>query len=87
MINLNFSISNPWSTTFDIKWARVFALTTYKSLEMALYRCGTIVGFGFNITGFKRDHAGFTIDLYLCGYNVSIVFYDIRHHDQRENNE
>lgn len=87
MIGFRFKIYNPFLADPDEGWKtiadRSWRLTTYKNVELALYRApGTWLNVGCHYYA-KRpyDHAGFSIDLALFGYEFQIVLYDSRHRD------
>lgn len=79
MIYLGFALRNPFSQRFDVIKEFNLSVTQNKTLEIGFYKGNTIIGFGFNVTGFKQDHKGFDLDLELLGYNFTVMFYDNRH--------
>jgi len=86
MIELNFSISNPWykyqqhSAYFNKSW-RVFK---NKAFEVQVQN-GTdeLLGFSLNWS-VRTDHAGLLIRLYFLHRFLYVNFYDIRHWDYDE---
>ena len=82
MIFIGFALRNPWSQSFDIVFYKAFAISKNKSIEISLYKNNCIVEGSFGITGFKQDHAGFSFDLGLFGYDLDFIFYDNRHYER-----
>ena len=83
MINFNFLLRNPFSHRWDNIFNRSWILTKHKAAEFEVYRDTTIVGFAFQWT-IRQDHAGMGLDLGLCGYTISMQYYDTRHWNQEE---
>ena len=85
MINLSFTISNPWSKTWRPLWSRSYN-TPFKNkhIEIETIRDITIASFEFKITA-NQSHAGLYLGLGLLGYNVNFTFYDSRHWNYQEN--
>jgi len=88
MINLNFTISNPWSSRWDILWnkSKFIGKNYYrnKAVEFNGYRTNHIINVDFN---FKPvgDHGGARIMLGVFGFDVELHFYDTRHWDYDTN--
>jgi hypothetical protein len=82
MIFIGFALRNPWSQRFSIIFDKAFAISKNKSIEISLYKNNCIIEGSFSITGFKQDHAGFSFDLGLFGYNLDFIFYDNRHYER-----
>ena len=82
MINLNFSITNPWRTSkiWDILWSKSGSITENKAWEFNGYRTGYIINLEFEWT-LQGDHAGARIMLGVVGYEAELAFYDTRHWD------
>jgi hypothetical protein len=79
MINLNFSIRNPWSNKFKNLWCRSYKTPfEHKFIELEMYKDSTIVSFMFNWT-IRQSHAGLDLEVGLIGYCVRFNFYDGRH--------
>lgn len=79
MINLNFSIRNPWSNKFKNLWCRSYRTPfEHKFIELEIYKDSTIVSFMFNWT-IRQSHAGLDLEVSLIGYCVRFNFYDGRH--------
>jgi hypothetical protein len=82
MINLDFSIVNPWRTDkiWDILWSKSRLITQNKAWEFNGYRTGRIINLQFEWT-LQGDHAGTRIMLGVFGYEAELAFYDTRHWD------
>ncbi len=78
MINLRFSLTNPWSDLFDAGWSWGKVLTKNKACELQLYRCNTILEGQFEITT-RQDHAGVRLEFGLLSYVLAFNLYDTRH--------
>jgi len=86
MINLNFSIANPWRRDlWDILWSKHGSITGNKAWEFNGYRTGHIIDVALDVR-FKGDHAGARVMLVLLGYGVELHVYDVRHWDCDKNN-
>lgn len=84
MIYIEFVIRNPFSKRYDLVKNWVIAASQNKTIEVGVYRNNAIIGCSFGITGFKQDHAGFSFDIDLLGYNLDFTFYDNRHYEDRK---
>jgi hypothetical protein len=85
VINLNFSIANPWRRDlWNILWNISRSITKHKAVEFNGYRTGYIIDVEFNMS-FTGDHAGARVMLALLGYAVELHFYDMRHWDYDRN--
>jgi len=80
MINLNVTVSNPWSNRWDILWTKSQVLFANKAVEFNGYRTGSLITVDFGLS-FRTDHAGMRLMLGLFGYEVELHFYDTRHWD------
>jgi hypothetical protein len=81
MINLNFSITNPWSQDlWNVLWNISRSITKHKAVEFNGYRTGHVIGVEFHLR-VKGDHAGARVMLVLLGYGAELHFYDLRHWD------
>lgn len=79
MINLNFTIRNPWSKRFDSIYARHGSTPFAKKFwELQLYKSSDVIAITVEVTH-RQDHAGFRLELGLFGYNIDFNFYDNRH--------
>jgi hypothetical protein len=80
VINLNFSIANPWRTdkVWDILWSKSGSITRNKAWEFNGYRTGYFIDVEFCWT-LQGDHAGARIMWGVFGYEVELQFYDTRH--------
>ena len=85
MINLNFSIANPWRRDlWNILWNIGRSITKHKAVEFNGYRTGHVIDVEFDLR-FTGDHAGARVMLGLLGYAVELHFYDMRHWDYDRN--
>lgn len=81
MINLKFSLENPWWNRFDnIKSWTGKTPFKHKFWEAQVMRSDDIVAFDLRITT-RTDHAGVDLWVGLLGYSVNLQFYDSRHWD------
>ena len=85
MIDLSFTISNPWSKTWRPLWSRSYN-TPFKNkhIEIETMRDNTIASFEFKITA-NQSHAGLYLGLSLLGHRINFTFYDSRHWDYTHN--
>ena len=81
MINVKFTIENPWWNRFANIWCHS-GKTPFKHTfwEIQLMKSDDIVAFDLRITT-RTDHAGAELWLGLLGYAVNLHFYDNRHWD------
>lgn len=81
MINVDFSITNPWSNRFSNLWCCSFE-TPFKNkyIELELCKDTNIISLAVQLTT-RRDHSGLNIELGLLGYSFNFRFYDCRHWD------
>ena len=86
MINLHFSIDNPWAKkNYKSLFCRSGEITKYTSWEFEIIRYNyTIADFGINYT-VRQDHAGFSLSLGLFGYIIYFMMLDSRHWDNTNN--
>jgi hypothetical protein len=85
MINVNFTINNPWSNCWNS--IKVWHGTTplpYKFWEIQIMKTADIICIDFSLTH-MRDHAGLEIELGLFGWNTNFKLYDSRHWNNVEN--
>jgi hypothetical protein len=80
MIFIGFALRNPWSKRFVIVFDKAIKVTRNKSIEITLYKNTCLLEFGFSVTSFKQDHAGFSFDIGVFGYNFEFMFSDNRHY-------
>ena len=79
MINLQFSIRNPFSQRF--RAIRSWAGTTpfkFKFWEFEIYQCEKLITLGFEVT-VRQDHAGASAEIGVLGYCAQFTWYDGRH--------
>ena len=82
MINLDFTINNPFSDLFEIVASTSKLLTKYKAVEANMYRTATIIKLSLAYS-IRRNHAGLQLEVGLFGYNFELHFYDTRHWDNK----
>ena len=81
MINLKFTIENPWWTRFEsIKCWHGSTPFKNKFWEVQVMKSDDIIAFDLRITH-RCDHAGPDLWLGLLGYAVNAKIYDSRHWD------
>jgi len=79
MINLNFSLQNPFSKRqWESFVERCGRLTKNKAWEVQVCRGSYLFSIDFRLT-FRQDHAGLFVGLGICGYELLINVHDIRH--------
>lgn len=84
MINIEFSISNPFSERFGHILLRHGSITRNKSWEFNIYRGTNIFTMLLRYTA-RQDHAGLKLQFGLFGYECDLYLYDTRHWDYKEN--
>ena len=82
MINLDFTINNPFSDRFRIVASTSKLLTKYKAVEANIYCTANIIKLSL-VYSSRQDHAGLQIEFGLFGYDFELHFYDIRHWDYK----
>lgn len=85
MININFTIRNPWSNQFKNIWNRSWS-TPFKNkfIELEVIKDVTLISFQFNWT-IRQSHAGLELEAGLFGYCIQFNLYDSRHWDYDNN--
>lgn len=79
MINLNFSLRNPWSNCFENLWCRAYGTPfKHKFIELEFYKDSSFLSCSFAWT-IRQSHAGLDFELGLLGYCFHFNFYDSRH--------
>lgn len=78
MINIYFSIRNPWATKFGPLKHYYGSFSKNKAWEVTFCKTSDLVGLIINIT-YQQDHAGLHFSLALFGYSLDISVYDCRH--------
>jgi len=78
MINLDFTISNPFSKRFRILASKCKMLTKHKAVEANIYCTANIIKLSL-VYSSRQDHAGLCIEVGLFGYECELNFYDTRH--------
>jgi hypothetical protein len=83
MINLSFSILNPYSKDFFKNiYNRSGKITKNKSWEFEIYKQDhTLFDFNIDTCIVGKDHAGINVLLGLLSYVVCAKIYDTRHWD------
>jgi len=87
MINLNFAIGYPFtSTSFNHIFNYVCGTPfKHKYFEFEVFQdCENLIHFKFDWTT-KCDHAGVRLELGLFGYELVFQLYDNRHWDYKKN--
>jgi hypothetical protein len=81
MINLKFSVTNPWWNRFDSLYS-TSGSTPFKNKfwEIQTLKSDDILTFDLRVTT-RQDHAGIDLWLGFFGYAVNLQFYDNRHWD------
>lgn len=85
MIQLRFSLNNPW---WEDRFESILAkagntLFKNKFWEFQILKVSDLVAFDLRIT-YRCDHAGADLWLGLLGYAVNFVLYDNRHWDYEQ---
>ena len=83
MFYAGFVLRNPWSNRFSVVKEKTISISTNKAVEVGIYRNNAILGGSIGITAFNQDHAGFSLDIELLGWNFDFIFYDKRHHNDK----
>ena len=83
MINLNFTLSNPWSRTFRIVSGKSGSFILSKAWEVNIYRTANILNIVCTVNS-RRDHAGIRLEVGLLGYEIELHLYDVRHWDYQK---
>lgn len=85
MINLRFTIENPFTDRFESidVWSGSTPIE-HKYWECQTMKSNDIVAFDLRYTT-RRDHAGLELWLGLFGYAVNFQIYDHRHWDYDKN--
>jgi len=80
MINLTFSITNPFwnSDYFASVYEKHGKISEHKCWEIQGMRDDSILAVDFRITS-REDHAGITLELGLVGHRIAFQIYDNRH--------
>jgi hypothetical protein len=79
MINLSFTLSNPFSSRYSSVYdTSGKTWMPHKFWEFEIYKNSSIIGFSFDLT-MRTDHAGFGFSFELFGWRVDYRFYDSRH--------
>jgi hypothetical protein len=81
MLNLRFSIENPWASgEFKSLYVYHKKLSTYKCIEVQVMRYRKIFAEAeLSIRPKTRDHHGVSAVLGIFGYSISVDIYDVRH--------
>lgn len=84
MINLNFSLRNPWSQKFKNLWCRAYD-TPFKNkfIELEVYKDSSLLSLSLAWT-MRQSHAGLDFEVGLFGYCFHFNFYDSRHWNYEE---
>ena len=86
MINLHFSIVNPWyKENFKNIHCRSGLITEHKAWEFQIIKYSyNVATFSFQWT-VRTDHAGLELEIGLFGYSASLKIYDTRHWNYTQN--
>jgi hypothetical protein len=82
MININISLTNPWSNRWRTLFFKSGLLPNHKAWEFNGYQTHHIVDINFSLT-VTGDHPGVFLMLGLIGYSLEFSVYDTRHEDMR----
>ena len=82
MINLDFTIDNPFSNRFKPVASKSKMLTEHKAVEANIYCTANIIKLSL-VYSTAQDHAGLQLEVGLFGYNFELHFYDTRHWDNK----
>lgn len=90
MINLQFSIQNPWHNEKRWPWhdlyQSVWRITKNKTLEICIELYSyNLVHFELNTRFWGRDHAGPNLSFGLLGLGFQVQLYDNRHWNYEKN--
>lgn len=79
MINLQFSIRNPFSQKFRAicSWAGTTPFK-FKFWEFEIYQDSSLISVGIEMT-MRQSHAGASVEMGVLGYCVRFAWYDGRH--------
>ena len=84
MINLRFSITNPWSDRFSNVYSTAGKTPfKHKFWEFQIMRTDDILSADLRISS-RTDHAGFDLWLGLLSFSVNLVVYDNRHWNTKD---
>lgn len=78
MINIRFSITNPWSSLWSAGSSWGGKLINNKAWECQLYRANVLAEVELGLTH-RQDHAGFKLELGLFTWCFIFNIYDTRH--------
>ena len=84
MINLSFSLRNPFSDRWRMIKCWSGQLSTNKYWEVQIDETADLISGDFRYT-MRQDHAGLFLSVGLVGYEVILNIYDHRHWDQETN--
>jgi hypothetical protein len=85
MINIRFSLENPWWDRFDNIWCG-HGKTPFKHKfwEIQVMKSDDIVAIDLRIST-RTDHAGLDLWIGFLGYAINLNFYDHRHWNAEKN--
>jgi hypothetical protein len=85
MIDLHFSIKNPWSGEWrNIRCWHGSTPVKHKFWEVEIIKSADLIAFTFSLT-YRQDHAGIRVGATLAGYEVQATIYDNRHWNAETN--
>ena len=83
MIDLHFSIRNPWSNKWrNIRCWHGATPFAHKYWELQIMQSADLIAVAFSLTH-RQDHAGINISAALLGYEIQATIYDSRHWDEK----
>jgi hypothetical protein len=83
MIDLHFSIGNPWAKKWrNIRCWHGATPFTHKYWEVEVMQSADIIAITFSLT-YRQDHAGIKIGAALLSYEIQATIYDSRHWDDK----
>ncbi len=87
MINVNLVLHKLWGAEdFKSLWEKSGSITKNKHWDLQLTRYKPdYLGLRLDTCWRGRDHAGFSVELILFGYNFHANIYDSRHWDYKTN--
>lgn len=87
MLNFDLVLHNLWSKEkFKALWNKSGSITEYKHWELELTSYSKdFLGIRLDTRWRGRDHAGFSVEFILLGYNLHANIYDSRHWNYENN--
>ena len=83
MINLSFTLSNPFSNRYTCVYEKTGKTwNPHKFWDLTICKRSSIIGFTFDFN-MRQDHAGSGLEIELLGWSIEYRFYDCRHWDYK----